>query len=328
MLLVKTLFFAGLKGASLPRKALPGFDLFENFKLINNPAEKNRMIAPFLTQIGTLERDFLINSDVSLIYEKSTVEVEEHAHLGERANGLVVAKLAKIQNWLNQIWIVKDHAINHDVGFQVFLLPDESQVTSNTWEASFSKSDGSNEDTPLNFKEIEAIRKLDLKSEYGDDVGPLELHRPGYHGNRTTKLDDTGARIQRFLYFTTGARASQDIAIKVALYSSAMEALVSSSHSEIIHQVAERTAIILSENIDQRLQAYRSVKRAYAMRSKAVHGAAFSSKSLPKLIESSVALDQICRELAEKIFIDSDFRRALTFQHEEFSEYWLRKIFA
>lgn len=320
------LFFAGLKGAVLPLKKAPGFNIFESFYLITNHRDKDRIVSPYIRQIGTLERDFLLSPKTALIYENSQVILDEADNLGERANGLVVAKLAKVQNWLNKLWLLKDHAINHDVGFVALHVDDNFQITSNVWEASFSQANGSNDEVKLSHKEIEFAKGFNLMSEYGDDVGPIELHKPGYHGMRPTKLDDKGGRIERFLYFTTGARAAQDLGIKVALYSSALEALVSSAHSEIIHQVAERTAVALGDDLESRTSIYRQVKQAYAMRSKAVHGAVIRTKSLPKLITACMDLDRICRALAIKFFKDADFKESALGEDSEFNDYWVRAV--
>lgn len=319
------LFFSGLKGAGLPLKSRPGFELFENFYLLTASKDKRDLIASYNQELGTLERDFLMRPGGGLVYEKSKVEIDL-AVIDERVNGLLIAKLAKVQNWLNQLWLVTDHAINHDVGYLALKIGQNWHLTSNTWEASFSLADGSNRDTAVSNKLIKEAASFKLKSEYGDDVGPVELHKSGFHGNRGTKLDSSGARIERFLYFTAGARATQDLGIKVALYCSAIESLFSTSNSEVVHQVAERVALAADSGLSEREIVYRKVKQAYALRSKAVHGAAINEKALPKLSVASVDLDKICRQVAQKFFTDPEFREMLSGNDESIDSFWIRKI--
>jgi hypothetical protein len=68
------------------------------------------------------------------------------------------------------------------------------------------------------------------------------------------------------------ARFINALTIKVLMYITAMEALVSTSTAELSHQVAERVAILLSADVNERLNIYNEIKKGYGVRSKAAHG--------------------------------------------------------
>jgi hypothetical protein len=64
------------------------------------------------------------------------------------------------------------------------------------------------------------------------------------------------------------------------MYCSALEALLSTDTSELSHKLAERLAWIVAESPADRLDVYRAVKSAYAIRSRAVHGSALSRRKI------------------------------------------------
>jgi len=59
---------------------------------------------------------------------------------------------------------------------------------------------------------------------------------------------------------------------------STLECLLSTKNMEIIHTLAERSALILHNKSSERLKKYNEVKNIYAVRSKLVHGKAFVKK--------------------------------------------------
>jgi hypothetical protein len=322
----RSVFFTALAGLMPPQFGIPGLKLFDNFRLITAKKDIERIVAQYAYEIGQLDVGHFMQPGICMIYESGITLLERDSTFAQHSNGIVIAKLAKLQNYLSALWLTRDNAANHNVGFLALHHNEEIQVTSNVWMATFSKADGSSNSTSFSKDELIDAKRYNAKSEYGESAGAIELVLPGYHGGRDTKLDVEGGRAQRFLYFVSGARASRDIAIKVALYCSALESLVSNAHSELTHQVAERIAVALSVNIDERLSCYALVKRAYGMRSKAVHGGNFKPNDMAKLRQSVVDIDEICRLLARKLFGDRAFFETLLQEGEAFEEHWRRSI--
>lgn len=320
------LFFTGITGLSCPSFDAPGFTVFDDFRLINETAAKSRLVSQYAAEIGSVEASFLCSDGVTLLYQRGRKTFSTESDLFEQFNGFLIAKLAKVENWFNDLWIIKDNSVNHDTGWIVVDLPDRYQVTSNVWHNSYCLSNAKNENIFFTKNDFSAARESPLKSEYGEDVGPIPLIKPGFHGNVETKLAKRSHRFSRYTYLLSGARGSHDLAIKVLLYCSALETLLSNSTTEITHQVAERCARTLGTDNKMRAQIYRSIKSAYAMRSKAVHGATFDDKSLDKLSVICQEIDDVCRQLAKRVIADGDFLAVLALSDDKFSEYWLQKI--
>ena len=92
------------------------------------------------------------------------------------------------------------------------------------------------------------------------------------------------------------ARAIAAITIKVLMYITAMEALVSTSTAELSHQVAERVALLIGDGAEERMRIYNSIKKGYGVRSKAAHGEPQKGTE-QDVAELLVQLDEYMRRL-------------------------------
>jgi len=90
-----------------------------------------------------------------------------------------------------------------------------------------------------------------------------------------------------------------------------MESLFATSSAELAHQLAERMAIFLSRESDERERIYRQVKRAYAVRSKVVHGDVLKESKTSELIEVSLECDELLRQVIRTAVGDEDALHAL-----------------
>jgi len=59
-----------------------------------------------------------------------------------------------------------------------------------------------------------------------------------------------------------------------------LEALLSTSNEGITHQIAERGAILLSKDGNERYNIYKQIKNLYNIRSRVIHGNAFPKKGV------------------------------------------------
>jgi hypothetical protein len=107
-----------------------------------------------------------------------------------------------------------------------------------------------------------------------------------------------------------------------------MESLFATSSSELAHQLAERMALFLSDEPDDRLRIYRQVKKAYGLRSKVVHGDVLRQSKVAELLESSLACDDLLRQAFQKAVADNEARNALAGGNEDLDRYFLGLIFA
>ena len=86
--------------------------------------------------------------------------------------------------------------------------------------------------------------------------------------------------------------------MKVLLYITAMEALISTSTAELSHQVAERVAVLLGNDASARIAIYNDIKKGYGYRSKTAHGEALkgTEQDVAGLLER---LDEYVRQLLQ-----------------------------
>lgn len=73
-------------------------------------------------------------------------------------------------------------------------------------------------------------------------------------------------------YYVLVARSTGSIPMKVLMYCSAIEALVSNNTTELSHRVAERVAFLLGSNQEEKCSIYSNIKFGYDTRSKVAHG--------------------------------------------------------
>jgi len=86
--------------------------------------------------------------------------------------------------------------------------------------------------------------------------------------------------------FWTGLRSSHLDQIFLSM-TVVLEALLSTSNEGITHQIAERGAILLSKDANERYDIYKQVKNLYNIRSRLVHGTAFPKKGV-QTVESLI----------------------------------------
>lgn len=320
-------FFLGLTGILLPAITVPGPLIGPRLKVINDPPAAGRMLAAYADNLGLLEYDFLTSKAPALVYAQERVQIDPVAP-GEWINALLLQRLSEMQSILLRLWLVKDNAVDPDIGWMAVKFGGGTIVNNNRWSGAYSKADGSSEPAAFSRDELRDAATWKIDPQDMPEGRGVPLYRAGASEDRITKLSQSTLRIQRFLYFVDGARKSRDVAIKIVLYCSGLEAMLSSSTTELTHQVAERAAVLIRDRGEARLDVYRQVKAAYAIRSKAVHGAMFRDKDHHKLVAASIGIDTVCREVIRSYFSSADLAEALESDQDAFTEFWLGKLFA
>ena len=234
---------------------------------------------------------------------------------------LLNARLGVARNFCNVLWLVKDNSVNFDRGFLQY--PHRSpggtpRVSINTWAYRYSKADGTTVPTTFSKDELQVAISI-YKSLYGwvdsRDVSPALT--PGTAG--------TVGRLPRALYFLQGARAMNDFPHKVANYCTSFEALVSTSSTELAHQVSERVAVLIGRDSNEALDIYRNLKRAYGTRSKLVHGDQLSRDWTTYLRESN-SCDIYLRRLLHLLLSQHDVLEDLDQPADKVNEFFLRRL--
>ena len=216
-------------------------------------------------QIGNLEVDRILSGS-PFVYAKASFPEEDDSE--SRQMALLVTYLVHTQWFVNVLWLVRDNSVNCELGFLQYPHTTDmamARISSNNLSPIFSEADGNRSQVQFNAGEIrQAMDYYNLL--YGGQA--LTVLDPGAS---LVPADDT-SRLHKSLYFLQAARAAWYLPEKIAYYCTCFESLVSTSPTEIGHQVAERVAALIGDDASHSVEIYRDLKRAYATRSKLVHG--------------------------------------------------------
>ena len=138
--------------------------------------------------------------------------------------------------------------------------------------------------------------------------------------NTKTKLFQDSQRLPRALYFIGGARAQNDLSLKITNYCTAFETLFSTSQAELAHQLSERISFFLASDSDERMLIYRKIKEAYSLRSKVVHGSTIPNSTINKLYEVTLNCDHFARELIKLVMTNQTCVDLFELNQKEFEE--------
>lgn len=236
--------------------------------------------------------------------------------------------------FIDALWLLKDNAISSD--FVLYRIENGKShfirkffINSNSHceysDTSFSKSEI--EDAfewftlLVNQKNVSTDRKLNENEERIDD-GIINLDK-NYPYEKTN-------RFQRARRFISVARKQTVLHAKITYYISALESLLSSTEIELRMQVADRGSRILGTSYEERIRINNVISIAYSFRSKYIHGAVASQKSMNKSLkflgsveELSEEMDQILRKLI-KLFL-TDLEYVIHLHEKEFAE-WINEL--
>ena len=254
------------------------------------------------------------------MYAMSEFPMEEPSEKNQLS--LLFTYLVHTQQFLNVLWLVKDNAVNFELGFLQFPYPGAPggvRVSSNLLSAVFSKADGQ--------KDLVVFSKEEIKK-------AIQYYNLLYDGQASTILSPEVplvpigdiTRLSRSLYFLQGARAAWHLPEKVAYYCTCFETLVSTNSTELAHQVAERVAALIGKDSSDSLQIYRNLKRAYGTRSKLVHGGKLSDGN-DRYLSDSINSDHYLRRLLYVLIENQEVMSAIEQNNEKVDQFFLEKIF-
>jgi hypothetical protein len=134
------------------------------------------------------------------------------------------------------------------------------------------------------------------------------------------------SRLGRALEFVSSARTAPNLAFKIANYCSALETLFTTDETELAHKLSERVAFFLGERGYRRASVFFTVKGAYGVRSKLVHGSSIKTGEVEGLPTLSVTCDNYLRAIFNSIFESSDLRRTFDSKNEAIENYFSELI--
>jgi hypothetical protein len=310
---VRILFFVGLSGIKLSFPTGRGERFANKFLISNDRTVIEKLVQPYKANIGSVEHRFLTEDCPNLIYSDGHVADDDVVDLEKFARDSTIASLSRVQQFLHSLWVVKDNAAFEDRGWTITLLgPTRHHIHNNHWNARKFMADGSRREVQFDRNDLRLARLA------VPDASPRYLFETG----DPTALTEQAGRVSRFVYFVQCARDTDDIALKIVQYFSALEALVSSSSAELTHQVSERVASLLEPPGQARIALFQRLRRGYGIRSQAVHGSGFRSKSQDALRNSAIEVDETCRIILRKIYSDNHIADIFDLANENFASFF------
>lgn len=251
-------------------------------RVSNNKDILNKIMCnKFETMIGSLETNHL---KTCATYVYSQKEMPNDTDAKAYLNGQMYC----VQEFLMATWLLRSNCINFELCFLIMEDGEGYGVTSNFLSHRYCNTDGKNLEVIFTREELRRIRKI-----HTNRFGIKEEQLP-FPDIQFTK---DNSRIGRALTWINAARGSPINSIRVANFCTAFETLFSTTQNEIAHQLSERIAIFLHPEKQERLETYQSLKRAYELRSRIIHGSTTSES----VMKNPVVIASQCEDFARKI---------------------------
>jgi hypothetical protein len=310
------LFFVGIEQIKLPSLHGKGERFLDKYLLTNDRRVVGILLEPVRTFIGSVEYDYLTNNCPALAYRREYITEIDYQNIRDNLEDSLVKELQNINSLIQNLWVIKDNAACFDRGWLCVESGISQYCHNNVIGNRISTSKGDFNPIEFSFEELRYARLPKKSSSY-----------PLYASGHATALGHKTLRYHRFTYFISSARQTIDIGLKISQYITALEALVSSSSTEVTHQVSERVACLLEPPGNDRIDDYKRIKQAYGFRSKVVHGSTLKETQFDQLRDTSDYLDKACRTLMIKYDTNEDnFRDCIESDHTD--AFFLDKLLA
>lgn len=274
----------------------------------------------FKNNIGEFSIDEFID------YSGSTYIARGHLPISKEERDSVASNynfffLREIQNFIYHLWHIKDNNVYVRDGF---LLLYENTITDgllykDSLSEIFTKSDLSKEPTTFSTSDLDvAIKKWGYF-----DIDELKSAPSRYPTDDIFKKSKDVTPVDRTFYNIISAKSSSVYPMKILFYCAALESLFSyEKSSEIAHRIAERVAWFVGENLKERKEIFKQVKKSYNVRSTVIHGSFFKEQELINMREISMFLDSVLRDIySSPEFGKLDLQDSIVFEN-----YFLEKL--
>lgn len=224
--------------------------------------------------------------------------------------------LREIQNVVHYLWLVRDNSVYVRDGF-LFVFRNEK--VGKTYKASVGAINtmASTKRETVLFSESEILAKSKDMIIYPQET----VQERSQDFKEATQIQYfKSAKMERWStawFYVCFARSAAAIPVKILMYVTAMEALVTTLTTELSHQVSERMALLLGQNAEDKLAIYRDIKEAYGFRSKAAHGEAFKG-TVDGIIPLLVRIDGYVRAMMN----NEEF-----IKNEDVNSFFMNKLF-
>ncbi|MDR6373037.1 hypothetical protein J2795_004225 [Chryseobacterium bernardetii] len=289
-------FFTPLKNIELENFNIDFYEIIPGVNISNNQIIKKKFLSDRnKIMIGMIESQFIESCEVFLFFD---YENDAEIFAGETNLQSLEHILLWVDDILKNLWLVKDNNVLCDTAF---LIHDQitplAEAASLRLQYQLTDSKGFIGKAVFNKEEIiEFSRKHDI----------IENHfYSKKSGSLSFILEKNFSRINRALIFVKQAREARNLAYKISNYCSAMETLFSTDNAELSHKLSERIAFFYKKELNP-LETFKTIKKAYAIRSKLTHGDTLDTNTIDLLPELSKKIDNILRRSINRIFEEKE----------------------
>ena len=315
---MKGYFIASLRQIRISER-IRSYDIGWDVKLFSRFSDvENVVTAQFLATIGPIETQYLRES--SCIILKEFTEENENTIFGQEVE-LLDQFHTYATYFCQMLWLVKDNSAAIEMGFLEYpTIIEKSRITSNTVYGNFYNSDGKSNIVDFSQSELSAASNFRRVFVYDDCQSLIFLN---YSDRDSGEID----RIGRSLTYLRRGRNSKDLVVRISEFCILLECLFSTDTQEVSHKTAERAAYFWSEEVEKRVEIFKVIKKAYAIRSRFLHGDSISQKSIVGIQEISRTLNHLFRRIYRKILEKEDiFKLFYKDEKNSFDEFWLKKV--
>jgi len=295
---------------------IPGhIELIPGVNITNDPDVRTQWLtSQCRAAIGAIEAAHL-EGESNLVFG----EFDADRMRGLPPEGFLLVILAWLDILLKNAWLIKDHAMECDA---VFLRVEMTEGVS--WTKNFLAMRPSFSDGHIQRNIEMSVDELAKWSQTNDLVEGYLWEAKS--SSMRFMMEKGYARSGRAMQFVVAARLAQDLAFKIANYCSALETLFTTESTELAHKLAERVAFFLGERGHNRRAVFATIKNAYNVRSKLVHGDTLKQTQIERLPALSTECDVNLRTILREIFNSEELKKIFDAHNDAIEEYFTRLI--
>jgi Apea-like HEPN len=290
-------------------------ELMPGVNITNDPdVKKHFFTSQWRAAVGLIESTHF-EDESSLVFG----EYEMNDMRGLEPERFLLVVLIWLDALLRDAWLIMDHAMECDAAFLRVETPIGSSWTRNYLAGRPSFADGRTDqsivmsaDEPRRWSQVTDVLGTYLSA--SASISIRFMMEKGY------------VRTGRALEFVAAARRAPDLAFKIAHYCSALETLFTTESTELAHKLSERVAFFLAARGHKPHGVFTTIKNAYNVRSKLVHGDTLKQSQIDGLPELSSQCDLFLREILWDISSKRELQEVFDSHNETVERYFTELI--
>ncbi|MCY7574390.1 HEPN domain-containing protein [Bacillus pumilus] len=275
--------------------------VFENLRISNNSNKVSEIFHPlFREAIGSLEYDCLLSGP----YYYAEGEIKDDSLFDEKSECEFLDSFMKNAQLVNSfLWLVKDNSVRVEKGYMQLETGREVKFSSNGRSVMFYNLKGDRESLLFNIEELK-LPEMFYNKYFGQTVNISGLNDKADSFKEIPVYESS--RIERALYLLQTARAQNYLPERIAIFTSLLETLISTSNTDVTHKLRERIAWLLGESYEEREDIFNDMGVIYGIRSQHVHNSTVpkGTRTPEKLILNAGKLENYARRVLVKVLIE------------------------